>query len=78
MENQFEEDEEEKKEDDEDAESEDDTDEWNIQSVQSISLTTSMIATCHKSHKTFCFVVKPSPGSRKSDIVGFQQIAEID
>ena len=37
-----------------------------------------MIATCHREHKTFCFVVKPSPGSRKSDIVGFQQIAEID
>ena len=37
-----------------------------------------MIATCHKEHKTFCFLVKPSPGSRKSDIVGFQQIAEID
>ena len=79
MENQFDDDEEEEDQpDDEDAESENDTDEWNIQSVQSISLTTSMIATCHKQHKTFCFVVKPSPGSRKSDIVGFQQIAEID
>jgi hypothetical protein len=35
-------------EEDEDDDSVNDADEFNIQSVQSISLTTSMIATCHK------------------------------
>ena len=40
-------------------------------------LTTNMIAVGQKEHKEFCFVVKPSPGSRKSDIVGFQQINEM-
>ena len=41
-------------------------------------LTTNLIAVGQKNHKEFCFVVKPSPGSRKSDIMGFQQISEID
>ena len=50
---------------------------WVIASVQSMPLTTNLIAVGQKEHKDFCFVVKPSPGSRKSDIVGFQQIAEI-
>ena len=41
-------------------------------------MTTNIIAQCHRSHKKFCFVVKPSPGSRKVNIVGFQQLHEID
>ena len=37
-----------------------------------------MIAVGQKDHKEFCFAVRPSPGSRKTDIMGFQQINEIN
>ena len=45
---------------------------WLIQSVQGMPLTTNVIAQCQRSHKEFCFVVKPAPGSRKISIVGYQ------
>ena len=51
---------------------------WNIQSVQGMSMTTNQIAQCQRNHKEFCFVVKPAPGSRKLNIVGFQQQYEIE
>ena len=41
-------------------------------------MTTNMITQCQRNHKEFCFVVKPAPGSRKVNIVGFQQLHEID
>ena len=31
-----------------------------------------MIATCHRDHQEYCFVVRPSIGSRKIDLVGTQ------
>lgn len=51
---------------------------WNVQSVQGMSMTTNLIAQCKNSNKEFCFVVKPAPGSRKLNIVGFQQLHEIE
>ena len=38
---------------------------------------TGIVAIGQRTHKEFCFIVKPSPGSRKSDIVPTQQIPEI-
>ena len=40
-------------------------------------MTTNLIAQCQRDHKEFCFVVKPAPGSRKLNVVGFQQLHEI-
>ena len=40
-------------------------------------MTTGMVIVGHRSHKEFAFIVKPSPGSRKLDLVAFQQIPEI-
>lgn len=37
-----------------------------------------MITQCQRDHEEFCFVVKPAPGSRRVNIVGFQQLHEID
>ena len=44
---------------------------WITQSVQGMSMTSNMITQCQKNHKEFCFVVKPAPGSRRINIVGF-------
>ena len=52
--------------------------EWYIQNVQGMSMTTNLIAQCQRDHKEFCFVVKPAPGSRKLNIVGYQQLHEIE
>ena len=67
---------------DEDLEEENDDDEeemnaeaeneWQIQSVQAMSMTSNMIALAQKGHQEFCFVVKPAPGSRRVNIVGYQ------
>jgi hypothetical protein len=51
---------------------------WTISSVQSMSMTTNMIAQCQRNHTEFCFLVKPATGSRKISIVGFQQLYEIE
>ena len=39
--------------------------------------TTNMITVVHKNHHEFAFVVKPSPASRKTDLVAFGMIPEI-
>ncbi len=41
-------------------------------------MTANMIAQAQRGHREFCFVVKPAPGSRKINIVGYQQLHEID
>ena len=43
-----------------------------------MSMTTNIIAQCQRYHKEFCFLVKPAPGSRQVNIVGFQQLHEIE
>ena len=43
-----------------------------------MSKTSGMIMTGSKRNKEFCFVVKPSPGSRKTVLVSEQQIPEIE
>lgn len=43
-----------------------------------MSMTTNMITLCEKNHSEFCFVVKPAPGSRRVNIVGYQQLHEIE
>ena len=55
-----------------------DTGEWEVKSVQGMSLTTNMISLCERNHNEYCFVVKPNPGSRKLNIVGFQKLHEIE
>ena len=35
-------------------------------------MTTNIIALAQQNHKEFCFVVKPAPGSRRINIVGYQ------
>lgn len=47
-------------------------DEWQISSVQGMSMTTNMLVVGQRKQKEFCFVLKPAPGSRKISIVGFQ------
>ena len=42
-----------------------------------MSMTINVIAQCQRNHQEFCFVVKPAPGSRKVNILGFQQLHEI-
>ena len=46
-------------------------------SVHGLQDTTNMIAVGHRDHQEFAFVVKPSPGSRKTDLVAFKSISEI-
>ena len=58
-------------EEDDSSDSDDETEQWTVQSMQGMSMTNNMIAQCQKNHKEFCFVVKPAPGSRKVNIVGF-------
>ena len=45
---------------------------WIVQGANIMPLTTGMIAVGRRGHKEFCFVVKPSPGSRRTDLVSFQ------
>ena len=54
-----------------DEEAEDPLGEWAIQSAQIMPMTTAMVAVGHRSHKEFAFVVKPSPGCKKLDLVAF-------
>ena len=44
---------------------------WHVQSVQSIPTTTSMIAIGFTPDLEFSFVIKPSPGSKQTELVGF-------
>ena len=37
-----------------------------------------MVAIAEKGYQEFCFIVKPSPGSRKTDIVSGKQIPDIE
>ena len=37
-----------------------------------------MLATAQHSHKGFCFVVSPSPGSRSLNTVSHQHVSEIE
>ena len=69
-----EEDEEQKKTDEDDDDDEGNTAEtdWQIQSVQAMSMTVNMIAVAMRGHRDFCFLVKPAPGSRRVNIVGYQ------
>ena len=41
-------------------------------------LTSYMLATAQHSHKGFCFVVSPSPGSRSLNTVSHQHVSEIE
>ena len=43
-----------------------------------MSMTANMIALAQRNHREFCFVVKPAPGSRRVNIVGYQQLHEIE
>ena len=43
-----------------------------------MDMTTNMISQCQRNHTEYCFMVKPAPGSRKVNIVGFQQLHEIE
>ena len=45
---------------------------WRIESLQAMSMTGNMIALATKGHHEFCFIVKPAPGSRRVNIVGYQ------
>ena len=36
-----------------------------------------MVAVGQRKHEEFCFVMKPSPGSRKLDLVPYSQIPDI-
>ena len=42
-----------------------------------MSETTSMVAVGHWDHKEFNFVIKPSPGSRKTDLISFRSMHQI-
>ena len=45
---------------------------WMIQEMQAMSMTSNIIAIAQKNHSEFCFIVKPAPGSRRINIVGYQ------
>ena len=51
---------------------------WVVSAVGSLPLTSYMIATGQKDHKNFCFLVKPSPGSRSLNTVSYQHMYEIE
>ena len=52
--------------------------EWTVLSSLNIPKTTSLIAVAERGYKEFCFIIKPSPGSRKTDIVSTKQIPDIE
>ena len=52
--------------------------EWRVDSLQAMSMTANMIALGTKGHREFCFIVKPAPGSRRVNIVGYQQLSELN
>ena len=43
-----------------------------------MSMTANFIALAQRNHKEFCFVINPAPGSRRVNIVGYQQLYEIE
>ena len=61
-----------------DGSSADDATGWQIQSSHLIPSHTGMIALGQRRHVEFCFVLKPSPGSRILDLVPHKQIPDIE
>ena len=47
----------------------DDIKNWNVLSTQIMTKMSGMLAIAEKGCKEFCFIIKPSPGSRKQDII---------
>jgi hypothetical protein len=56
----------------EDAENEDESKgDWSISSSLIVPMHSGLIAVGASKQKEFCFVIKPSPGSRKLDLVPY-------
>ena len=41
-------------------------------------MTANVVITAQREHTQFCFIVKPAPGSRRVNILGYQQLHEIE
>ena len=51
---------------------------WTVLSSLNIPKTSSLVAVAERGYKEFCFIMKPSPGTRKIDIISSKQIPDIE
>ena len=54
------------------------TKDWKVLSTCNVHQTSSIVTIAQNNSKEFCFVMKPAPGTRRTDIMAFNFIPEIE
>ena len=54
------------------------TAQWRIETTQNMAKTTNLIAIAHEATLGSCFLIRPSPGSCRTDFIPIDQIPEVN